>query len=107
MSQESLIKAIKKRREAAEISQVHAAEMIGVSLKTYQRIENGQTDIKMTHYRRLLKMLNLTELDLCLDMVGIEGATPWDVAAAARTLPPDVRTVLVTLIMMLERHRSE
>ncbi|MDE5179903.1 helix-turn-helix domain-containing protein [Vibrio fluvialis] len=107
MSQESLIKAIKKRREAAEISQSNAAEMIGVSLKTYQRIENGQTDIKMTHYRRLLKMLNLTELDLCLDMVGIEGATPWDVAAAARTLPPDVRTVLVTLIMMLERHRSE
>lgn len=60
----------------------------------------------MTHYRRLLKMLQTTELDLRLDMIGIEGATPWDVAAAARTLPQDVRTVLVTLIMMLERHRS-
>ncbi|MDN4697200.1 helix-turn-helix transcriptional regulator [Vibrio parahaemolyticus] len=106
MSQESFITAIKKRREAAEISQSQAAEMIGISLKTYQRIENGQTDIKMTHYRRLLKMLQITELDLCLDMIGIEGATPWDVAAAARTLPQDVRTVLVTLIMMLERHRS-
>ena len=80
--------------------------MIGVSLKTYQRIENGQTDMKMTHYRRLLEILQITELDLCLDMIGIEGATPWDVAAAARALPPDVRTVLVTLIMMLERHKN-
>jgi len=106
MSQESFIAAVKKRRELAEISQAQAAEMIGLSLKTYQRIENGQTDIKMTHYRRLLKMLNVTELDLCLDVMGVEGATPWDVAAAARTLPPDVRTILVTLIMMLERHRN-
>lgn len=106
MSQERFIAAVKKRRELAEISQAQAAEMIGLSLKTYQRIENGQTDIKMTHYRRLLKMLNVTELDLCLDVMGVEGATPWDVAAAARTLPPDVRTMLVTLIMMLERHRN-
>lgn len=51
-------------------------------------------------------MLNVTELDLCLDVMGVEGSTPWDVAAAARTLPPDVRTILVTLIMMLERHRN-
>ncbi|TKF76611.1 helix-turn-helix transcriptional regulator [Vibrio kanaloae] len=106
MSQERFIGAVKKRRELAEISQAQAAELIGLSLKTYQRIENGQTDIKMTHYRRLLKMLNVTELDLCLDVMGVEGATPWDVAAAARTLPPDVRTILVTLIMMLERHRN-
>ena len=106
MSQERFIGAVKKRRELAEISQAQAAELIGLSLKTYQRIENGQTDIKMTHYRRLLKMLNVTELDLCLDVMGVEGATPWDVAAAARTLPPDVRTTLVTLIMMLERHRN-
>ncbi len=106
MSQESFIAAVKKRRELAEISQAQAAEMIGLSLKTYQRIENGQTDIKMTHYRRLLKMLNVTELDLCLDVMGVEGSTPWDVAAAARALPPDVRTILVTLIMMLERHRN-
>lgn len=107
MSQENFIAAVKKRREVAQISQEQAAESIGLSLKTYQRIENGQTDIKMTHYRRLLKMLNVTELDLCLDVMAVNGATPWDVAAAARTLPPDVRTVLVTLIMMLERHKGE
>ena len=106
MSQEKFIKALKKRRETAEISQSQAAKTIGVSLKTYQRIENGQTDIKMTHYRRLLEMLNASELDLCLDIIGVDGATPWDVAAAARTLTPDIRTILVTLIMMLERHRN-
>ncbi len=106
MSYEPLIKAIKARREAAGISQTQAAEMTGVSLKTYQRIENGSTELKMSHYRILLQNLKVTDLDISLDMLGVDKATPWDVAAAARTLPPDIRATLVTLIMMIYRDKD-
>lgn len=106
MSYEPLIQAIKARREAAGLSQEQAAEMTGVSLKTYQRIERGDTDMKMSHYRALLQTLKLTDLDISLDMLGVEKTTPWDVAAAARTLPPDIRSVLVSLIMMIYRDKS-
>ncbi|MBD6969633.1 transcriptional regulator [Vibrio parahaemolyticus] len=80
--------------------------MAGVSLKTYQRIERGETDLKMSHYRNLIQNLKITDLDVSLDIIGVDMATPWDVAAAARTLPPEVRTVLVTLIMMMYRDKS-
>lgn len=106
MSYAPLIQAIKRRREASGLSQSQFAAMAGVSLKTYQRIERGETDLKMSHYRSLIQNLKVTDLDISLDMLEVEGATPWDVAAAARTLPPEVRTVLVTMIMMIYRDKT-
>lgn len=106
MSYEPLINAIKKRREAAGLSQLQIADMIGVSLKTYQRIERGETEMKMSHYRILIEKLKTTDLDISLDMLGVDKTTPWDVAAAARTLPPEVRTVLVSLLMMIYRDKT-
>lgn len=106
MSYVPLIQAIKSRREASGLSQAQFAFMAGVSLKTYQRIERGETDLKMSHYRSLIQNLKVTDLDISLDMLEVEGATPWDVAAAARTLPPEVRTVLVTMIMMIYRDKT-
>ncbi|HGF5004094.1 TPA: helix-turn-helix domain-containing protein [Vibrio parahaemolyticus] len=105
MSYDPLIQAIRKRREAAGVTQEEAAAMTGMSLKTYQRIENGLTELKMSHYRILIENLKVTDLDISLDMIGIHSATPWDVAAAARTLPPEIRTTLVTLIMMIYRDK--
>lgn len=107
MSYKPVIDAIKKRREAAGISQTKAAKMAGMHLKTYQRIENGSTDMKMSHYKSLIEGLNTTDLDISLDMLGVDGATPWDVAAAARTLKPEIRTVLVSLIMMIYRDKDK
>ena len=106
MSYIPLIQALKSRREAAGLSQTQFAKMAGVSLKTYQRIERGETDLKMSHYRNLIQSLKITDLDVSLDIIGVDMATPGDVAAAARTLPPEVRTVLVTLIMMMYRDKS-
>lgn len=107
MTNDPLIHAIKERREAANLSQEQVADLIGVSLKTYQRIERGETEMKLSHYRSLLKKLKATHLDIALDMLAFEKATPWDVAAAARTLPPEIRTVLVSLIMMIYRDKTQ
>ncbi|MBO0165044.1 helix-turn-helix transcriptional regulator [Vibrio alginolyticus] len=107
MSYEPLITALKERRKAAGLTQKNIAEMIGVTLKTYQRIERGETDMKMSHYRILVEKLKTTDLDISLDMLGIDKTTPWDVAAAARTLPPEVRTALVSMLMILYRSNTK
>ncbi|MFW0985587.1 helix-turn-helix transcriptional regulator [Vibrio parahaemolyticus] len=107
MSYDPLITALKERREAAGLSQKNIAEMIGVTLKTYQRIERGETDLKMSHYRILVEKLKTTDLDISLDMLGVDKTTPWDVAAAARTLPPEVRTALVSMLMILYRSNTK
>lgn len=39
------VNAITARRKAAGIDQEHAAARIGVSLRTYQRIESGERDL--------------------------------------------------------------
>ncbi|WP_412497259.1 helix-turn-helix domain-containing protein [Vibrio fluvialis] len=96
--------ALKQRRESNGLTQEYIAERIGLSLKTYQRIERGETDMRMSHYRAMVEALQTTDLDISLDMIGMDMATPWDVAAAARVLPPEVRTMLVSLIMMMHRH---
>ncbi len=105
MSRDPLIEALRKRREANGMSQEQAAELARVSLKTYQRIERGESDMKMSRYRLLVKAMKLTDLDLALDTLGEEGTTPWDVAAAARTLSPEIRSTLVTFIMMIYRNK--
>lgn len=107
MSYDPLITALKERRQAAGLSQKNIAEMIGVTLKTYQRIERGETDMKMSHYRILVEKLKTTDLDISLDMLGVDKTTPWDVAAAARTLPPEVRTALVSMLMILYRSNTK
>ena len=107
MSVDPLIIAIKKRREAMGMSTKEAGAAIGMSGRTYKRIEDGESSIRMNSFRTLIKVLKTTELDLYLDMIGIKDASAWDVMAAARVLPPQVRTTLVSLIMMLDRHYNE
>lgn len=107
MPYDPLIEAIKQRREAAGLSQKDIANLIGVTLKTYGRMERGETEMKLSHYRKIVEKLKTTDLDISLDMIGIQKGTPWDVAAAARTLPPEVRTALVSLIMIIYRSKED
>ncbi len=101
-----IIKSISARRAAAKITQEQAAKWAGVSVKTYQRIESGLSDIKLRNYAALLKGMNLTDLDVCLDCLGVDKATPYDVAAAARVLPQDARLALISIIMIMY-HNTE
>lgn len=102
-----IIKAITDRRLAAKLTQAQAAKMAGLSVKTYQRIESGASDIKLRNYAALIRGLNITDLDICLDCLGFSKVTPYDVAAAARVLPQEARTALVSLIMIMYRNADD
>lgn len=101
-----MIQAIIERRKAAGITQEQAANLIGMSPKTYQRIENGETDMRLGHYLNLIEKLNASNLDIALDCIGVTEATPYDVAAAARTLPAEARAALITMIMIIDRQNN-
>ncbi len=107
MTNEPIMLALIKRRKAAGYSQEQAADMAGLSLKTYQRIESGTADIRLRNYLTLIQKMKLTELDLVLDTLDVDNTTCWDVAAAARVLPADARASLVTMIMMIYRDVKE
>lgn len=105
--QEPIIQALIARRKAAGVSQEEAASMAGLSLKTYQRIEQGTADIRLKNYLSLIRHLKVTDLDIVLDSMGINGTTPWDVAAASRLLPKEARAAIVSMIMIIYRDTLE
>ena len=103
MSQEPIITALIARRKAAEVTQSEAAVMAGLSLKTYQRVENGTGDMRLKNYSALIKDLKITDLDVALDTMSISNATAWAVAAASRILPAEARAAMVSMIMIIYR----
>jgi len=105
MTNNPIILALIARRKAQDISQTQAADFAGLSLKTYQRIENGTADIRLRNYQALIKKLKLTDLDITLDALGFSETTAWDVAAAARLLPPEARSAMVSMIMIIYRDK--
>ncbi|TCV23834.1 helix-turn-helix transcriptional regulator [Vibrio crassostreae] len=103
MSQEPIIVALIERRKQANLSQEKLASSSGMSLKTYQRIERGEADIKMSQYRSITRTLKLTDLDVVLDIVGASQATAEDVAAVSRLLTSEERMLLIKLILSVKK----
>ncbi|HIF9551155.1 TPA: helix-turn-helix transcriptional regulator [Photobacterium damselae] len=106
MAYEPIVTVLKNRRIQKELTQEQLAKLANMSEKTYQRIEQGTSDLKMSQYRSILHALGITDLDVSLDLLDIEVTTPWDVAAAARVLLPQTRNNLVKSIMT-EWQRAE
>jgi len=106
MSQEPIVIAIMKRRKVAGFSQEKMASIAGMSLKTYQRIERGETDIKLSQYRSLIRALGVTDLDIALDTLDVDEVAPESVAAATRVLSDEARQLLVKLILKVHKDLS-
>ena len=103
MPQEPIVMALIERRKRANLSQETLAASAGMSLKTYQRIERGEADIKMSQYRSIIRTLKATDLDVVLDVVGASHATAEDVAAVSRLLTNEERMLLIKLILAFKK----
>ena len=103
MSQEPIVMALIERRKRANLSQEKLAASAGMSLKTYQRIERGEADIKMSQYRSIIRTLKATDLDVVLDVVGTSHANVEDVAAVSRLLTNEERMLLIKLILAFKQ----
>ncbi len=90
--------ALKNRRLGKKLTQRELAEKAGMSEKTIQRIENN-SDLRVSQYNKLLSALGITDLDIALDILGILGTAPADVAAASRLLTNESRKMLVKIII--------
>ncbi|OEF51002.1 transcriptional regulator [Enterovibrio norvegicus] len=98
MLREPIIEVIKNRRKAAGMTQAALASKAGMTLKTYQRIEQG-ADMRISYYRAVITALELADLDISLDMLDVDTATAHDVAAAARVLSEESRRLLIKIII--------
>ncbi|CAE6943128.1 helix-turn-helix transcriptional regulator [Vibrio alginolyticus] len=101
-----IIEALIKRRKEHGLSREQVAQMAGMSVKTYQRIERGESDLKLSQYRAILRSLNLTDLDISLDIRDVEYVTENDLATIARVLSPEAQALLVRLLSLVLEERK-
>ncbi|AEX24828.1 MULTISPECIES: helix-turn-helix domain-containing protein [Vibrio] len=106
MHVDPIIEALIKRRKEMGFSREQIAKMAGMSVKTYQRIERGESDLKLSQYRSILRSMQLTDLDLSLDVRGVEHVTEQDLASIARLLSPEAQSLLVRLLSLVLEQRK-
>ena len=100
-----IVQVLINRRKLANISRAEITEIAGMSLKTYQRIERGESDMKLSQYRSIVRALNLTDLDIALDIIGIQTTTSADLVAACRLLNRDAQSALIRFIMLVAKNK--
>ncbi|WP_417876969.1 helix-turn-helix domain-containing protein [Vibrio sp.] len=106
MHADPIIEALIKRRKEMGFSREQIAKMAGMSVKTYQRIERGESDLKLSQYRSILRSMQLTDLDIALDIRGVEHVTEQDLASIARLLSPEAQSLLVRLLSLVLEQRK-
>lgn len=103
MQVDPIIEALIARRKASGLSREQMANIAGMSVKTYQRIERGESDLKLSQYRSILRSLHLTDLDIALDIRDVQHVTADDLIAVARLLSPEAQSLLVRLLSQIGR----
>ena len=74
------------------------SDLTGMSYRTVQRIEAGETDMKLSQYRRYLTALNLSDMDVSIALLDHDYVTERDIAALSRRLPYKLRLYVFQLI---------
>lgn len=103
MSHDLIIHALRIRRQEAGFSREKIANIAGMSKRTYDRIERGESDIKISQYCAIVRELGLSNLDLFLDILNIEKPSAEDMTAVSRLLSADARRLLIQLIIAIDR----
>ncbi|MFH4783031.1 helix-turn-helix domain-containing protein [Vibrio diabolicus] len=106
MQVDPIIEALIARRKASGLSREQMANIAGMSVKTYQRIERGESDLKLSQYRSILRSLHLTDLDIALDIRNVQHVTADDLMAVARLLSPEAQSLLVRLLSLVIEQRN-
>ncbi|RTZ17736.1 XRE family transcriptional regulator [Vibrio aquaticus] len=100
---EPIITVIMERRKQAGLSQDKVAKLAGMSTKTYQRIERGESDLKLSQYRAILRSLGMTHLDVAMDELSVRKIESDDLISAVRLLDKESKLLLIRFILQLSK----
>lgn len=101
MNKDPIVDVIRHFRERKGVTQAALAKRTGMSPRTIQRIEAGETDMKLNQYRRVIDALEISDMDVSLALFTHEFVTAKDVAAVAKRLPFRVRRIVVKFLTEL------
>lgn len=80
------------------MTQEYLAGRTGISPRTIQRIEAGETDMKLSQYHKILKALDITHMDVSIAMLDHQFVTEREVAALVRLYPFQAKKVILRFL---------
>ncbi|HBB9946557.1 helix-turn-helix domain-containing protein [Vibrio parahaemolyticus] len=93
-----IVYVLRRYRENRGISQEKMSALTGISVSTVQRIESGKADMRLSQYRRYLKVLGMSDMDVSVSLFSHEFVTEREVAAMVRKFPLQVKQVIVRFL---------
>lgn len=93
-----IVYVLRKYRLRQGISQDKMSALTGISVSTIQRIESGRTEMKLGQYRRYLKVLDISDMDVSIGLFSHEFVSEREVASMARKLPVKVKQAVVKFL---------
>lgn len=63
-----IVYVLRRYRENRGISQEKMSALTGISVSTVQRIESGKADMRLSQYRRYLKVLGMSDMDVSVSL---------------------------------------
>ena len=93
-----IVYVLRRYREKTGLSQEGLAKSTGISVRTIQRIESGENDMKISQYRRYLDALNVSDMDISMSLFSHEFVTEKEVAATSRRLPFRFRKIVIVFL---------
>ena len=80
------------------MTQKQMAELSNIPLRTYQRIEQGKSDITINQVSRIIGVFDITWLDVAWGETGRRHIDTSDISASLKHLPTNLRFPLFEVI---------
>ncbi|MBN3492049.1 helix-turn-helix domain-containing protein [Vibrio neptunius] len=95
---EPIVEYLVQLRMTKRETQEQIATQTGISLSSYQRIEQGNRDPRLSELKVLLEYYNVTWLDVAWAELGKRSISEIDLAAAMKHVPAHIRQPILELI---------
>ncbi|WP_407330538.1 helix-turn-helix domain-containing protein [Enterovibrio sp. 27052020O] len=93
-----LVIALKERRIRSGVTIKALSAKSGINYRALRDVEQLKRDLKMGEYRAIIRALGITDLDVSLDMMGVNDMDEGEVVAILRLLSPQGRKLLIEFI---------
>ena len=99
-----IVYVLRNYRHSIGISQDDMSKKTGISRRTLQRIEAGNTDMKLSQYRQYLRILGISDMDVSIALFSHDFVTEREISAVIRKLPLKIKQAIIQFLIELSKN---
>ena len=104
---EPIVRFLTQERLRNRMTQKQISKLSNIRLRTYQRIEQGESDITISQINRICEIYGISWLDIAYAESGRRHINISDLVGALKNLPPNLRQTTFELIKAINNELDE